>query len=247
MEEGVPKQAELSKNAIKRQIKKSRQLAGKVEWKRIQKEKRKMRKTGKSEGDNKMPIINTDDTLVCGQIAIDLGFLEQMTDKETRSLALQIMRCYALNRRFKKRFKLILVEANDSRIDTLRTLLPNMDKWDILLVKEPLSDFCLQNNSVYLSADAPAALDGLSQDITYIIGGLVDHNRLKGICFGKADSLGIPSLRLPIADNVVLSGSKILTVVNVYEVLLNYLKYEDWKTALEVSIPKRKQSSRNEV
>ena len=41
---------------------------------------------------------------------------------------------------------------------------------------------------VYLTADSPNLVDRLDPELTYIIGGIVDHNRYKELTFNKAVS-----------------------------------------------------------
>lgn len=64
-------------------------------------------------------------------------------------------------------------------------------------------------------------MDVLDTSKTYIIGGLVDHNRLKDITQQKAieqgifvnyEDLGIKTMRFPITQNLSLKSSTILTV-----------------------------------
>ncbi|GMF35256.1 unnamed protein product [Phytophthora fragariaefolia] len=66
---------------------------------------------------------------------------------------------------------------------------------------------------VYLTADSPNTITKLSRDKVYIIGGIVDRNRLKGITYDKAVEQGIETAKLPL-DAVVEMGSatRVLTV-----------------------------------
>lgn len=62
---------------------------------------------------------------------------------------------------------------------------------------------------MYLTGDTEEEIETLGNDV-YIIGGLVDHNRLKKITYNQAKSEGIRTLRLPI--RLDLKSSSILTV-----------------------------------
>src|SRR5947207_7933328 len=53
---------------------------------------------------------------------------------------------------------------------------------------------------VYLTSDSPNTLESLKPYSNYIIGGLVDRNREKGICYKRACDKGIKTAKLPISD-----------------------------------------------
>ncbi|TYJ55914.1 hypothetical protein B9479_003437 [Cryptococcus floricola] len=94
---------------------------------------------------------------------------------------------------------------------------------------------------VYLSADAEEEITTLSEDEVYIIGGIVDRNRYKNLCQDKAEKLGIRTARLPIGSYIAnLPTRKVLTVNQVFDILVQYLKFKDWAVAFEAVIPTRK-------
>ncbi|KAL7423666.1 tRNA (guanine(9)-N(1))-methyltransferase [Cryptotrichosporon argae] len=94
---------------------------------------------------------------------------------------------------------------------------------------------------VYLSADADEELSTLADDEVYVIGGIVDRNRHKMLCQNKADKLGIRSARLPIGTFIEnMPTRKVLTVNQVFAILVEYNARKDWKQAFETVIPPRK-------
>ena len=62
---------------------------------------------------------------------------------------------------------------------------------------------------VYLTADGDEELSDLQNDEVYVVGGLVDHNRLKGVCREKGREARVRTARLPLAGNMPLLGSKV--------------------------------------
>ncbi|CDO68447.1 hypothetical protein BN946_scf184760.g3 [Trametes cinnabarina] len=94
---------------------------------------------------------------------------------------------------------------------------------------------------VYLTADADDELTELKEGETYIIGGIVDHNRYKNLCLNKSKVQQIRSARLPIGTYLSeLRTRKVLTVNQTFEILLKWVETRNWEQALYSVIPKRK-------
>lgn len=93
---------------------------------------------------------------------------------------------------------------------------------------------------VYLTSDSPHSLDRLSPNTSYIIGGIVDKNRHKGICYKRASERGIQTAKLPIGDYMTMQSRTVLTVNQVMEIMLKWLETGDWGEAFMRVIPKRK-------
>jgi len=94
---------------------------------------------------------------------------------------------------------------------------------------------------VYLTADAEDELETLKESETYIIGGIVDRNRYKNLCRDKAQELGIRTARLPIGTYLAeMPTRKVLTVNQVFDILVKYNEVQDWKVAFEAVMPARK-------
>jgi len=99
----------------------------------------------------------------------------------------------------------------------------------------------IQQSVVYLTADSEEELAELKPEETYIIGGICDHNRYKNLCLNKAKESGIRTARLPIGRYLAsLPTRKVLTVNQVFEILLKWVETKDWEEALYSVIPKRK-------
>ena len=102
-------------------------------------------------------------------------------------------------------------------------------------------DLCpLKEKLVYLTSDSPTTLEAWDRSATYIIGGIVDRNRLKGATFLKAQRQGIATARFPLQEHVKLGASPVLTVNHVFDILLEYQHSGDWLHAFKTVIPPRK-------
>lgn len=127
------------------------------------------------------------------------------------------MYCYAVNGRCSSPVHLWLTGCT-GEIETQLQKIPGYDKW--IIEKENRSYIeALQDkkeNLVYLTADADVVLDELNPKDIYIIGGLVDRNRWKGITMKKSQEQGIKSARLPIGTYLKMSSSQVLSIINVY-------------------------------
>ncbi|KGQ10645.1 tRNA (guanine(9)-N1)-methyltransferase [Beauveria bassiana D1-5] len=93
---------------------------------------------------------------------------------------------------------------------------------------------------VYLSSDSPYTLARLEPNTTYVVGGLVDKNREKGLCYRRARERGIRTARLPIGQFMVMRSRQVLATNHVVDIMLKWLEHEDWGKAFLSVIPKRK-------
>lgn len=96
---------------------------------------------------------------------------------------------------------------------------------------------------VYLSSDSEHTLSRLSPYTTYIIGGIVDKNRHKGLCHRRAEELGIPTAKLPIGEYMEMQSRTVLATNHVVEIMVNWLESGDWGEAFLKAIPKRKEAT----
>lgn len=95
-------------------------------------------------------------------------------------------------------------------------------------------------NIVYLTSESPYTLERLEPNTCYIIGGLVDKNREKGLCYRRAREKGVKTARLPIGKFMMMQSRQVLTTNHVVEIMLKWLEFEDWGKAFMAVIPKRK-------
>ncbi|KAF2400049.1 hypothetical protein EJ06DRAFT_44353 [Trichodelitschia bisporula] len=93
---------------------------------------------------------------------------------------------------------------------------------------------------IYLTAESSNVLTSLKPGGVYIIGGLVDRNRHKGICHARAEERGIVTARLPIGEFLQMNSRAVLATNHVVEIMLRWLEEGDWGRAFMSVIPKRK-------
>jgi tRNA (Guanine-1)-methyltransferase len=111
----------------------------------------------------------------------------------------------------------------------------------------PITD--LSSQLVYLTADSPNLLPEdkpLDPSKVYIVGGIVDKNRHKGLTMDLAKNrYKIETARFPISEcGVKMTSSTVLTTNHVVEILSRVeASAGDWKGALEAVIPQRKAAS----
>lgn len=182
----------------------------------------------------------TEEDLANQKIVLDVSFDAEMNEKEVRSLVSQITQLYGKNRIVEHPLRIYLTDFG-GKLKTNLEALNGFPNWKgITSDARSYMDMFPKERLVYLSAESEESLTELNEDDVYIIGGLVDHNRLKGICYEKAVSQGIRTARLPIGEFMKLKDRKVLTVNQVYEILLSFTVEKDWAKAFDSIIPKRK-------
>lgn len=189
----------------------------------------------------------TEEHMSSQRIVVDCAFDEEMTEKDVRSLVSQVTHLYGKNRVVEKPLNVYITSFNGKLAASLRAM-NGFEFWTGLTFEpKPYIDMFPKDRLVYLSAESDVSLTELDDQDIYIIGGLVDHNRLKGICHKKATEQGIRTARLPIDEYMDLKTRKVLTVNHVFEILLAYSVHKDWTTALETVIPKRKGGTSKQI
>lgn len=93
---------------------------------------------------------------------------------------------------------------------------------------------------VYLTADSPYTLDRLEPNTSYVVGGIIDKNREKGLCYRIAQEKKVRTAKLPIGEYMVMHHRHVLATNHVVEIMLKWLETGDWGTAFMQVIPMRK-------
>ncbi|CAH0477209.1 unnamed protein product [Peronospora belbahrii] len=175
------------------------------------------------------------------KVVIDCEFEEKMTEKEKKSLSQQIMFSYGVNRRSKTPMNTYITSLHGDIQQNLENI-SGFHEWQAFTgSSKSYMDLFKKESLVYLTADSPTTITRLSRDKVYIIGGIVDRNRLKGITYQKAVEQGIETVKLPL-DAVVEMGSatRVLTVNHVFQLLAQFSEVKDWAQATLATLPSRK-------
>lgn len=208
-------------------------------------------------------------TLLPLTIVFDCDFDDLMKEKELISLGSQITRSYSDNSRAPFKAHLAISSFNKRLKDRFDNVLSrHHENWkgvsftgeDYMVaaeqamarMKEPKGGQfkgLFENKSsaspdegevIYLTSDSEETLTELNPYSVYIIGGLVDRNRHKGICYKKAKDRGIKTAKLPIGDYMDMATRFVLATNHVVEIMVRWLELGDWGKAFEAVIPRRK-------
>ncbi|OBA20541.1 hypothetical protein METBIDRAFT_43974 [Metschnikowia bicuspidata var. bicuspidata NRRL YB-4993] len=180
-------------------------------------------------------------------IIMDCEFDELMNDKEIVSMSNQITRCYSAKRHSKYEVGLTISSFNKRLRQRFDKSIQNYAKWKNIQFEEneTLEDLLPADEKerakyVYLTADTDEELLQLEEGHTYILGGIVDKNRHKELCFNKAKKLGLRVGRLPIGKYIQMNSRHVLATSHVYEIMCMWLENKDWEKSFNSVLPPRK-------
>lgn len=175
------------------------------------------------------------------KIVIDLDFTNLMSENDLRMVLNQVKFCYAENRKIKNPCQLTISSFKDDIKDLFIKLQPGCINWkNIDLNEKSYLEIFDKEKVIYLTSDSDNILHDLDLNKVYIIGGLVDHNQHKGVCYKKALKQQINHQRLPIEEFVKVNSRKVLTINHVFEILLHTHQTKNWENSFFKVIPKRK-------
>ncbi|KAI1280179.1 tRNA-methyltransferase-domain-containing protein [Xylaria sp. FL0933] len=134
----------------------------------------------------------------------------------------------------------LLQQGSTGEHDSVESAAPtNTNETKPAPVPEPEAE-SVDRSIVYLTADSPYTLDRLEPNTCYIIGGIIDKNREKGLCYRIAREKNVRTAKLPISEYMVLQHRHILATNHVLEIMLKWLETGDWGAAFMEVIPTRK-------
>ncbi|XP_070384369.1 tRNA methyltransferase 10 homolog A-like isoform X1 [Dermacentor albipictus] len=234
----------MSKRYRKRVLRRIEWLKRRPERKALEKEKKKRKREEfkSANGDlvvHRPKFTKMDESLCKIRVAIDLSLDSHMTDKEKGKCRKQIQRCYSLNRRSPAPVQFYLTGMAGSFKDSSSNM-HGFERWDVHASDEDHISCFGKENVVYLSSESENELHELEESKAYIIGGLVDHNHSKGLCHRLAEEQGVEHARLPIGNCLIMKTRQVLTIDQVFAILLNKTQGMSWTDALLAAIPRRK-------
>ena len=197
------------------------------------------------------------------RVVIDCDFEHLMNGQGNKSMVRQIVDLYSINKESSNPFRVILYGVGKQIKEGLiksnyenwigieiyfKEDFPSFDKFieEVLYKDDKRSMNDIKNNIYYLSADSENNIEDIDKNATYIIGGIVDRNKYKGLSLNKAKELGINHGKFPIGEYLKLQSSQVLTTNHTFHILNEFSIKHDWKDAFVSIIPKRKQEEKDE-
>lgn len=175
------------------------------------------------------------------QVTIDLSFDELMIDKDISKMTKQILRCYTLNRRASAPMQFSLTSFSGKSAKDMEKH-NGYEHWDVVFHSESYLNIYPKEKIVYLTSESENIIEQLELDNVYVIGGLVDHNSHKGLCYKVAKQTGIRHGRLPLDKFLQMKARKVLTIDHVFEILLKMTEGKSWQEAFLQVLPERKKA-----
>ena len=215
----------MSKKQMKRFLRNKKWLESRPERKRLEKEKKKMKlKKLRDEGIEvkrsalKRQLCPMSDSKCKVKVCIDCDFSDYMNDNEMKKLVKQIGRCYAVNRHSSAPVQLYITSIRDKIKDLFAKIQSGYVNWDLICTQSHWTQlFDDKNKIIYLSSDSQDLIPEpkhicQTNDYVFIIGGLVDHNRHKGLCHRLAIEKSVQTGRLPINEYIQMTQRRVLAV-----------------------------------
>ena len=175
-------------------------------------------------------------------IAIDCSYESLMSDKEVNKTRRQIQQCYGRLRKFEHPFHFHLASFNiDSRL--YQHCQTKVDGFDSLYITKSDASFVdMFDDIVFMSPDSDNVLQSVEDGKTYVVGGLVDTNIRRHTTASRCRELGVVTARLPIQEHFEGTNHKdqVLTIDQVFHILLSVYHGVSWEEALLKVLPRRK-------
>jgi tRNA (guanine9-N1)-methyltransferase len=170
---------------------------------------------------------------------VDLAFDEYMNEREISSLAQQLSYCHSANKNRAYPVRLAFTSVSRQLEAKMTT---GYEKWAVQRDARHYLETFSREHVTYLSSESDETLDTLEPDQVYVVGGLVDHNRHKGLTHRLALEAGVRTARLPIDEHLQMSQRRVLAVNHVVDILVQRTAGADWPSALMGAMPDRRKA-----
>jgi len=246
------KEKRIEKRQAVKQAKREKRAASQIEWDAMSEDAREeqRRKSAEVRAERNAAAERAaaaaaaaaDENRTVPTCVVDLGFEELMNEREIGSLAQQLSYCYCANRRASFPVHLVYTSFGGA---VEKVLTAGYRNWSAVKY-EPRSylDAFAKERLVYLTSESENVLDGpLEAGDVYVVGGLVDHNRQKGLTHHNAMEAGLRTARLPIDEHLEMSQRRVLAVNHVVEILVHRASGLEWADALLRVMPARRSAT----
>jgi len=240
----------MSKNQLKKLKRKESWEATKEERRRRQREhhkaKRKRRQeAGEPLGPSRKALKGvTMAGSACRQrLVVDMSFGSYMSERDLSKAIKQVHRCYSHNRRVSHPLQFHITSLAGESLTSMERN-NGFRNWDVNITDKPYLDLFDRSDLVYLTSDSENVVEVLDESKVYVIGGLVDHNNHKGLCYKLALENKIAHAKLPIGKFLTMKTRQVLTIDQVFEIMLHVASEgKSWKEAFLSTMPARKGAS----
>jgi len=182
------------------------------------------------------------------KVCIDLSFDSCMSEKELSQLSDHIQRIHGSNKKAPTPLHVMLCNFSPRNpiYDTCLRKHHGFLNYIIDFHEKSLLEVFRLDQVVYLTPDSENLLETLDKDKVYVMGGLVDLSVKKNHTMEFATKHQIQTASLPILKymqmdrtNMKHSFKRILSINQVFDILLKFYETDCWKTSLELGMPKR--------
>jgi len=244
----------LSKNQFKKQQRYLKKSGLKKEKRKEEKQRRRERFKEKRQNGEEASKLTTKQEqlqrLINAQqngikVCIDLQYSENMSSKEIQHLSNQLKRVYGSNKASTDPFNLTFssLKKDNQIYQICEEKITGFSNFHVHMSELSVSSEFDVSDIIYLTPDASQYLETLSHDKVYVIGGLVDDTVQSKVSLQYSDQEGITTRKLPISLYMQRAEQgtfkQILTVNQVFDILLKYQETKSWPEALKVGVPPR--------
>uniref|UniRef100_A0A1I7S554 tRNA (guanine(9)-N(1))-methyltransferase n=1 Tax=Bursaphelenchus xylophilus TaxID=6326 RepID=A0A1I7S554_BURXY len=234
----------MSKNQLKKMKKLERKLERRKELRILEKQRKKekrkaLKDQGLGESLKKRKYTSMEQSTCKQRIVVDMAYEHLMNPNLIRNTIAQLTFCYSANRRIPNPSQYHITGVS-GETRKLFDELEGSKGWDVHVHEEPLEKTFDSSEIVYLTSDSDNTLEQLNENDVYVIGGLLDHNRYPEASLKRAEANNWRHAKLPIGEFVKMNSRKVLTINQVFEILLQFMEHNNWEDAFFKVIPKRK-------